>query len=108
MEILLLPIKNTFFLYPFGRDSDYQVLTQLVVEHCRFLGMEAVSGKIAPMQYCPETLRKYWHNVPESRWVVGNWTKVYVGLSKKYSGKGSVVVFCVFVFLLWQVWVYGI
>lgn len=42
------------------------VLTQLVVEHCRFLGMEAVSGKIAPMQYCPETLRKYWHNVPES------------------------------------------
>lgn len=42
------------------------VLTQLVVEHCRFLGMDSGAGKVAPMSYCPGELRKYWANVPES------------------------------------------
>ena len=43
-----------------------KVLTQLVVEHCRFLGMDSGAGKVAPMSYCPGELRKYWANVPES------------------------------------------
>jgi len=42
------------------------VLTQLVVEHCRFLGMDSGAGKVAPMSHCPGELRKYWANVPES------------------------------------------
>ena len=42
------------------------VLTQLVVEHCRFLGMDSGAGKVAPMSHCPDSLQKYWKNVPES------------------------------------------
>eukprot|EP00435_Cladocopium_sp_Y103_P027573 s3410_g6.t2 len=42
------------------------VLTQLVVEHCRFLGMDSGADKVAPMSHCPGQLRKYWENVPES------------------------------------------
>eukprot|EP00438_Fugacium_kawagutii_P004256 Skav214000 [mRNA] locus=scaffold1070:54073:62475:- [translate_table: standard] len=47
--------------YSFG------VLTQLVVEHCRFLGLDSgLTSHVSPVSHCPEQLRKYWKNVPES------------------------------------------
>ncbi|CAK8991845.1 unnamed protein product [Durusdinium trenchii] len=41
------------------------MLTQLVVEHCRFLGQDR-TGTGDPMAHCPESLKKYWASVPES------------------------------------------
>ncbi|CAK8991315.1 unnamed protein product [Durusdinium trenchii] len=41
------------------------MLTQLVVEHCRFLGQDR-TGTGDPMANCPESLKKYWASVPES------------------------------------------
>ena len=40
------------------------VITQLVLDHCRHLGLHSTS-------ICPEMLKKFWGSVPESAWVQG-------------------------------------
>lgn len=49
-------------VYSFG-----VVVTQLVVDHCRILAVEALSEPNA-IPDCPQELSRYWASVPASCW----------------------------------------